>query len=52
MDDERDELGWWTIAGSELIAALRRVGAGEDPDMVYIDLYANSDHENVEGNRD
>lgn len=42
-----DPLGWWTIAGSELLAALERAHSGEDPGVVYAELYANSDHEQV-----
>lgn len=41
--------GWWVISGDELYAALTRVSQGEDPDMAYTELYANSDVENVEG---
>ncbi len=37
-----DPLGWWSIAGTELLAALRRAHSGEDPDFVYAELYANS----------
>lgn len=44
-DDEHDELGWWTIAGSDLLAMLRRAHDGEDPDMVYAEEYANADRE-------
>lgn len=40
-----DELGWWTISGADLLAALYRVHIGEDPDIVYAELYANSQHE-------
>lgn len=36
-------LGWWAISGTDLLDALRRVSAGEDPDVVYAELYANSD---------
>jgi len=36
------EMGWWCISGEELLAALKRVQAGEDPDLVYAELYANS----------
>lgn len=43
-------LGWWAIAGSELIDLLRRAYAGENPDLLYAEAYANSDHERVEGN--
>lgn len=39
------DLGWWTISGETLLDALRAVADGEDPDMVYAELYANSDVE-------
>lgn len=42
---EEDRLGWWAIAGSDLLAMLRRAAGGEDPDLVYAEAYANSDHE-------
>ena len=38
-------LGWWAISGEALIDALRRVAAGEDPDLIYAELYANSRQE-------
>lgn len=40
-------LGWWVISGESLLAMLRRVEAGEDPDLVYAEEYANCDHEEV-----
>ena len=40
-----DRLGWWTISGEALIGALRAVRDGADPDLVYAELYANSDLE-------
>jgi hypothetical protein len=40
-------LGWWSISGEALLQALRDVANGEDPDVVYAELYANSDHETV-----
>jgi hypothetical protein len=43
-------LGWWSISGEALLDMLRRVAAGERPDLVYAEEYANSDHEQVEGN--
>lgn len=46
---ETSDLGWWTISGDCLIEMLRRVAAGEDPDLVYAEAYANSDHEHVDG---
>lgn len=42
---------WWVISSVELLAALRRVAAGEDPDIAYAELYANSrieDHDEEE----
>jgi hypothetical protein len=35
-------LGWWAISGEALLAALRRAAEGENPDIVYAELYANS----------
>lgn len=43
------DLGWWVIHGSALLDGLRRVADGDDPDVVYAELYANSDHERPEG---
>lgn len=42
------DLGWWTISGEDLLAALREAHDGADPDVVYAELYANSDHEHYE----
>jgi hypothetical protein len=39
------DLGWWAISGEGLLAMLRRVADGEDPDLVYAEEYANCDHE-------
>ena len=41
------DLGWWAISGEELLAALRRVEAGEKADLVYAEIYANSETEDV-----
>lgn len=38
-------MGWWTISGEAFMAALKQVQAGESPDVVYAEHYANSDHE-------
>ena len=38
-------LGWWTISGEAFLDALRRAHAGEDPDLLYLEHDANSDHE-------
>ena len=40
---DEDALGWWTISGVHLLDLLRRCHAGEDPDLVYAETYANSD---------
>lgn len=37
--------GWWVINGDELHAALVRASEGEDPELVYLELYANADQE-------
>lgn len=42
------DLGWHVIPGEALLRMLRRVAAGEDPDMVYAEEWANADHERVE----
>lgn len=42
-----EPLGWWVIGGAVLLAALRRCAAGEDPDLVYAELYANTETETV-----
>ena len=34
---------WWVIAESELLAALRRVADGDDPDLAMAELLANSE---------
>ena len=49
MIDGEDRLGWWTISGVALLESLKRTAAGEDPDLVYAELYANSDHEHIDG---
>lgn len=36
---------WWAISGEDLMAMLRQVAEGEDPDIVYAEHYANSEVE-------
>lgn len=36
-------LGWWTISGEALLDLLKRAHAGEDPDLLYAEEYANAD---------
>lgn len=49
MGDAPADLGWWAIHGEDLLNMLRRCHAGEDPDLVYAEEYANSDHEYMGG---
>lgn len=37
--------GWWSISGDAIIEALRRSHAGDDPEVVYMELYANANDE-------
>lgn len=39
------DLGWWVVSGENLLDLLRRAHAGEDPEMLYIEEYVNSEHE-------
>lgn len=47
--DEEVETEWWALGGGALRSMLIRAHAGESPDLLYMELYANSDHEEVEG---
>lgn len=38
-------LGWHVISGEHLLESLQRAAAGEDPDLVYAELWANAEHE-------
>lgn len=40
--------GWHVIHAQALLDALRRAASGEDPDLVYAELWANHGHEQVE----
>lgn len=39
---------WWVISNEAFLDALQRCHAGENPDMVLMEIYANSDTETVE----
>lgn len=41
-------LGWWTIHGATLLSALHAVHEGGHPDLVYAELYANSEIHSAE----
>ena len=37
--------GWWSISGDDLFDMLVRASRGEDPEMIYMEAYANSEVE-------
>ena len=39
---------WWVIEQAPLLDALRRCAAGEDPDIMLMELTANSDSETID----
>lgn len=43
------DLGWWATSGAALLDGLRRAHDGENPDLLYAELYANSEVEDGEG---
>lgn len=48
-DGDPDPLGWHVISGSHLLGLLRRCADGESPDLVFAELWANAEHEEVSG---
>ena len=40
---------WHVIRGDQLLEMLRRVQAGEDPEMVYLEEYVNAERDEGEG---
>jgi hypothetical protein len=38
-----NDLGWWIIHGDNFLTALHMVAQGDDPDLVYAELYANAE---------
>ena len=47
MGDPRD--AWWTIHGQAIYDALLRVATGEHPEVVWLELCADTESEIVEG---
>lgn len=45
QSDEIAHTCWWVINGGELLSALKRVANGDDPDLAYVELWANSTSE-------
>lgn len=39
---------WWSMPEAELLKLLRRAHAGEDPEALYAEIYANAGRETVE----
>lgn len=46
---ERDPLGYHVLPGTLLLECLRRCENGESADLVFAELWANGDHERIEG---
>jgi hypothetical protein len=42
MSEPAKDLGWHAISGEHLLEAMRRCADGEDPDLVYAELWANA----------
>jgi hypothetical protein len=40
---------WWVLEGTALREMLNRAHAGEDPELLFLELYANSEQEDVDG---
>jgi hypothetical protein len=38
-------MSWWVVSAESFLEALRRAHAGEDPDLLYAEWYANSEVE-------
>ena len=41
-------MSWHVISEEHLLELLRRVASGEDPDMVYLEVYVNASREEVD----
>lgn len=51
-ETDSNDMRWHAISGDLLLESLKRVERGETADMVYMELWANSDHERVDGSDD
>jgi hypothetical protein len=40
---------WWTIHAEDFFTAMVRCANGEDPEMVYLEYYVNSDTKKYDG---
>jgi hypothetical protein len=41
---------WWVLSGESLRLMLHRARAGENPDLLYVELYANTTEGEPDGN--
>lgn len=49
IDTSLTRLGYWVLPGEALMRMLRSVEAGADPEVVYVEEYANCEsHETVD----
>ena len=46
VSDEPRQM-WHVISSDDMLRLLRRVAAGEDPEMVYLEEYVNAEREDV-----
>ena len=42
---ENKPMGWWTMSGEDFMNALVRCYNGENPEIIYTEMYANSNIE-------
>jgi hypothetical protein len=42
MVNEESRMGWWTLSGEDFLAAMQRAHAGESPDLLYAEYFANA----------
>lgn len=42
------DLGWHVISGEHLLEVLRRAAEGENPDLVFAEIWANAEREDIE----
>lgn len=50
MADAQHHDAWWTIHGDDFFDALVRCWEGEDPEMVYLEYYVNSETKRYDSN--
>lgn len=43
---------WWVINGLDLMLMLTQAHEGGDPEMIYLEHYANSEHKDIRGDEE